>query len=115
MPLIGSIKKRADTQGRLRVWVRDEDRHLFDERVEHALTGRYPSMAASPSSGLAMVLGRNVIVRSLVSILRACGSESRGVRPESAEALKCERLPGHVAVLCRAASRNLARASLMVE
>lgn len=67
----GSIKKWADTQGRLRVWVRDEDRHLLDERVEHALTGRYPSMAASPPSDVAMVLGRNVIVRSLVPILRA--------------------------------------------
>ena len=65
-----SIKKWADIHGRLRVWVRDEDRHLLDEQVEHELTGAWPSLNSQPPSEVKMALGRNVLVRTAVSRIR---------------------------------------------
>lgn len=65
-----SVKRWSDAHGRLKVWVRDEDRHLLDEHVEHALTGQYPSLATRPPHELVMTLGRSVVVRSVVQLLR---------------------------------------------
>jgi len=65
-----TIKKWSDIHGRLKVWVRDEDRHLLDERVESALTGHHPSLATTSPGEIAMTLGRNVVVRWLFSAIR---------------------------------------------
>ncbi len=60
-----SVKKWSDIHGRLRVWVRDEDLHRLEERIEHDLTGEYPTMATTPPPELLMVAGRNAVVRTL--------------------------------------------------
>jgi hypothetical protein len=65
-----TVKKWTAPQGRIKVWVRDEDRYQLDERVELALTGEYPTMATSPPSELLMALGRNVIIRAILRATR---------------------------------------------
>lgn len=66
-----TVKKWADIHGRLKVWVRDEDRYRLDERVEHDLTGHPPSLGRQSPSEVTMALGRNVFVRTAVRRLRA--------------------------------------------
>jgi hypothetical protein len=66
-----SVKKWSDVHGRLKVWIRDEDRHRLDEHVEYQLTGGYPNLGTAPPSDLAMTLGRNVFIRSLVRLVRS--------------------------------------------
>lgn len=65
-----NVKKWTAPQGRLKVWVRDEDRYWLDERVEHALTGDYPTLATSPPPELLISLGRNVLIRTLLPATR---------------------------------------------
>lgn len=65
-----TVKKWADIHGRLKVWVRDEDRHRLDERVEHDLTGRRPSLGTRPPSEVMVALGRNVFVRTTIRRFR---------------------------------------------
>lgn len=52
-------------QNGLRVWNQDADRDALDDRVEHSLTGRYPSLAAESPPELLMALGRNVVLRTV--------------------------------------------------
>ncbi|MEZ5269701.1 MAG: hypothetical protein R2789_14415 [Microthrixaceae bacterium] len=62
-----SVKKWSDIHGRLKVWVRDEDRHRLDESVEHDLTGRYPTLGSGPPPELLVVAGRSAVVQLSVS------------------------------------------------
>jgi hypothetical protein len=62
--------------GRLKVWVRDEDRHRLNEHVEQELTGQYRHLGTAPPSAVAMTLDRNVFIRSLLRAVRS------GVRRE---------------------------------
>lgn len=65
-----SVKKWSDIHGRLKVWVRDEDRHRLDESVEHDLTGRYPTLGSGPPPELLVVAGRSAVVRALYRLRR---------------------------------------------
>jgi hypothetical protein len=65
-----SVKKWSDIHGRLRVWVRDEDRHRLDESIEHDLMGRYPSLATDRPPELLMAAGRNAVVRAVYRLAR---------------------------------------------
>lgn len=65
-----SVKKWSDIQGRLKVWVRDEDRHRLEERIEYDLTGAHPTLGRRSPSELTLALGRNVVVRSAVRRVR---------------------------------------------
>ena len=68
------VKKWSDIHGRLRVWVRDEDRHSAEERGEEALTGRRPSLGTKPPPELLVALARNTLTRTLIRWIRkACG------------------------------------------
>lgn len=60
-----SVKKWSDIHGRLKVWVRDEDRHRLDESIEHDLTGRHPTLGSGPPSELLMIAGRSAVVRAI--------------------------------------------------
>lgn len=64
-----SVKKWSDIHGRLKVWVRDEDRRVEAEKIEHDLTGHRPTHRAPPSE-LMLTLGRNVFVRTVVRRIR---------------------------------------------
>lgn len=57
------VQKWADVTGRLRVWVRDEDQKDLEDRIEHELTGHYPSLGRSRPSDLLMTMGRYVLFR----------------------------------------------------
>jgi hypothetical protein len=61
-----TIKKWADIHGRLRIWSRDEDRYRLNEVAEEALTGGRPSLATQRPSDLALAIGRNVLVRTVL-------------------------------------------------
>lgn len=65
-----SVKKWSDIHGRLRVWVRDEDARIRDDRVERELTGHAPSLASKAPSDLLLTLGRNVLVRTAIRRFR---------------------------------------------
>lgn len=65
-----SFKKWSDIHGRLKVWVRDEDRHRLDESIEHDLTGRYPSLGSGPPPELLMAAGRHATVRAIYRLAR---------------------------------------------
>ncbi len=65
-----SVKKWSDIHGRLKVWVRDEDRHRLDESIEHDLTGRYPSLGSAPPPELLIAAGRYVPVRAFYRLAR---------------------------------------------
>lgn len=65
-----TVKKWADIHGRLKVWVRDEDRYRLDERVEHDLTGERPRLGRHSPSEVTMALGRNVFVRTAIRRFR---------------------------------------------
>lgn len=65
-----SVKKWSDIHGRLKVWVRDEDRHRLHESIEHDLTGRYPSLGSGPPSELLMAAGRYAAVRGIYRLGR---------------------------------------------
>jgi hypothetical protein len=64
------MEKWSDIHGRLKVWVRDEDRHLLDESIEHDLMGRYPSLATGPPPELLMAAGRHAVVRAIYRLAR---------------------------------------------
>jgi hypothetical protein len=64
------VKKWSDIHGRLRVWVRDEDRHRAAELGEEALTGRRPSLGTKPPPELLVALARNSLVRSIIRLVR---------------------------------------------
>lgn len=65
-----SVKKWSDIHGRLKVWVRDEDRHRLDESIEHDLLGRYPSLATRPPPELLVAAGRHALVRAVYRLAR---------------------------------------------
>lgn len=52
-----SVKRWSDIQGRLRVWVRDEDRHRLDEGVEHDLTALAAARRRGPALGSGIPVG----------------------------------------------------------
>jgi hypothetical protein len=65
-----SVKKWSDIHGRLKVWVRDEDRHRLDESIEHDLTGRYPPLGSGRPPELLMAAGRHAVVRANYRLAR---------------------------------------------
>lgn len=65
-----TVKKWTAPGGRVKVWNRDEDRYRVDQRVEHDLTGEYPTMATTAPPELLMALGRNVLIRTVVRLAR---------------------------------------------
>lgn len=65
-----SVKRWSDIHGRLKVWIRDEDRRDLEDQVEHDLTGRWPSLGNESPSPVMMALGRNVFVRALMKRFR---------------------------------------------
>lgn len=77
-----SVKKWTDIHGRLKVWVRDEDRSQLDERIEHDLTGGYPTLGSRRPPELLMVAGRNALVRALYRVRRRTARRLRPA-PES--------------------------------
>ena len=64
--LANEYTRATDEQGRLKVWVRDEDRHNDDARVEHVLTGEWPSLGTVSPPDWVMAVGRNPFVRGLI-------------------------------------------------
>jgi hypothetical protein len=52
--------------GRLRVATHDEDEEHRQERIEHDLTGDYPSLGRAEPSELLMAAGQNVLVRTMI-------------------------------------------------
>jgi hypothetical protein len=73
-----SVKKWSDIHGRLKVWVRDEDRRLEYERTEYDLTGHPPTLGRAAPSDLVMTFGRNILVRAAVRRVRQWRSARRG-------------------------------------
>lgn len=77
-----SVQKWSDIHGRLKVWVRDEDRHRLDESIEYDLTGRYPSLGTGRPPELLMAAGRHAAVRAIYRLARRVLDR---LRPASAE------------------------------
>lgn len=73
-----AVRKWADASGRLRVWVRDEDRRDLNDHIEHELTGHYPSLGRSRPSDLHMAMGRNVLLRTVLRWWRERRRSSSG-------------------------------------
>ena len=65
-----TLKGWTGRQGRLNIWTRSEERHELAEKIEHDLTGRWPSLSTAPLPEIVMVLGRNVFVRSIIRAVR---------------------------------------------
>lgn len=65
-----SVKKWSDIHGRLKVWVRDEDRERLHERIEHDLTGRYPSLGTGAPPEVLVAAGRFALVRAMYRLGR---------------------------------------------
>lgn len=61
-----TIAKWSDNTGRLRVWSRDEDRHLLNQETEHFLTGMWPTVARRPPPDLLVVIARSTLIRTLI-------------------------------------------------
>lgn len=64
-----SMKKWSDIHGRLKVWVRDEDRDNLDDRAHEFLTGRWPTMASRRPPEVLVVLARSPVVRAMVAAI----------------------------------------------
>lgn len=65
-----SVKRWSDIHGRLKVWVRDEDRKLEDERIQRDLTGRGPYLGSAPPPEWLMKAGRSLSVRAVARLAR---------------------------------------------
>lgn len=75
---IAKLLKQTSGEGRLKVWVRDEDARNVDARVEYALTGHRPSLARRRPSDLLMAIGRNPLVRTALTSVRDRQSTKTG-------------------------------------
>jgi hypothetical protein len=67
---IAKALKQTTGEGRLRIWVRDEDARNRDARIEYALTGRRPSAARRRPSELAMSVASKPLVLSILTMIR---------------------------------------------
>lgn len=72
-----NVKRWTGSHGRLNVWVRDEDEHDQLDRIEHDLTGEFPSLGTALPSELVMRLGRSVFVRTAWRRLREYRARQR--------------------------------------
>jgi hypothetical protein len=67
---IAKTLKSWSSHQRLQIGVRDEDERSRREKIEEALTGRWPSSAAREPAEILMTIGRLWIVRCLARRLR---------------------------------------------
>lgn len=65
-----NVAKWTGRGGRLAVYTRDEDALNESERIQRAMTGKYPRLGGARPSELVMLVGRNTLVRLVWQWLR---------------------------------------------
>ena len=60
------LKRWNGSEGRLQIWIKDEDGHLERDRIEYEISGRHRSFANPPMSDIWVSIGRSPFLRPLV-------------------------------------------------